>query len=127
MDAKPLRITFDKVNGVIKICNGIRYLELSNLYNEVYYGINSRIYNTAFDGINDFKGKKSGIGDSINHNFARIRIDSYNSLPTEKILTFHNVITPIKLVVNKNKNECNNNKFLGKVCIKINPIHDIIK
>ena len=35
--------------------------------------------------------KKSGITDSINHNFAIFRIDSYNSLPTEKILTFHNV------------------------------------
>ena len=79
------------------------------------------------DRIGYLKSEKSGITDSINHNFARIRIDSYNSLPTEKILTFHNVITPIKLVVNKNKNECNNNKFLGKVCIKINPIHDIIK
>ena len=27
---------------------------------------------------------KSGIRDSINHNLARIRIDSYNSLPIEK-------------------------------------------
>ena len=26
MDLKPLRIRFDKVNGVIKICNGISYL-----------------------------------------------------------------------------------------------------
>ena len=32
---------------------------------------------------------KSDITDSINHNFARIRIDSYNSLLTETILTFH--------------------------------------
>ena len=31
---------------------------------------------------------KSGITESINHNFAIIRIDSYDSLPTEKILTF---------------------------------------
>ena len=36
--------------------------------------------------------KKIGVTFSINHNFARIRIDSYNSLPIEKILTFHNVI-----------------------------------
>ena len=42
--------------------------------------------------------------DSINHSFARIRIDSYNSLPIEKILTFHNVIILINWVVNKNKN-----------------------
>ena len=110
MDAKPLRITFDKVNGVIKIW----YLELSNLYNEIYYGINSRIYNTVFDGINDFKGKKSGIGDSINHNFARIRIDSYNSSPLEKTLTFYNIIILIKSVVNENKNNYYYKEFLEK-------------
>ena len=32
----------------------------------------------------------------INHNFARTRIDSNNSLPIEKITTFHNVIIFIK-------------------------------
>ena len=79
------------------------------------------------DRIGYLKSEKSGITDSINHNFARIRIVSYNSLPTEKILTFHNVITLIKLVVNKNKNECSTNKFLDKVRIKINPIHNIFK
>ena len=36
--------------------------------------------------------EKTGIKDSINHNFARIRIDLYNSLPIEKMLSFHNVI-----------------------------------
>ena len=53
--------------------------------------------------------KKSGITNSINHNFGKIRIDSYNSLPIKKILTFH-VIILIKSVVNKNKNKyyCNN-------------------
>ena len=35
--------------------------------------------------------EKSGIKDSINHNFGRIRNDSYDFLPI-KILTFHNVI-----------------------------------
>ena len=33
--------------------------------------------------------EKSGIENSINHNFAIIRIDSYNSLRIEKILTSH--------------------------------------
>ena len=57
---------------------------------------------------------KSGITDSINHNFGKIRIDSYNSLPIEKILTFHNVIILIKSVVNKNKNKYYYNIFLEK-------------
>ena len=52
MDAKPLRNRFDKVDELIKIYNGIRYLELSHSYNGVYYGINSGIYNAIFDRIN---------------------------------------------------------------------------
>ena len=46
--------------------------------------------------------------------FARIRIDSYNSLLTEKSLTFHNGIILIKSVVNKNKNNYYHNIFLKK-------------
>ena len=42
---------------------------------------------------------------STDHNFAKIRIDSCDSLPIEKILTFHNVIILTKSVVNKDKNE----------------------
>ena len=44
----------------------------------------------------------------------RIRIDSDNSLPIEKTLTFHNVIIFIKLVVNENKNNYFSNIFLEK-------------
>ena len=55
--------------------------------------------------------EKSGITDSINHNFARIRIDLYDSLPIEKILAFHNVIILITLVGNKNKNNYYYNIF----------------
>ena len=59
--------------------------------------------------------EKSDITDSINHTFERIRIDSSNSLPTEKALPVHNVIRLIKPVVNENKNEYNyNNVFLEK-------------
>ena len=58
--------------------------------------------------------EKSGITDSINHNFARISIDSYDSLPFEKILTFHNVIILIKSVINKYKNHYYYNIFLEK-------------
>ena len=64
--------------------------------------------------INYLLSEKSGITDSINHNFGKIRIDSYDSLPIEKILTCHNVIILIKSVVNKNKNEYYYNILLGK-------------
>ena len=50
----------------------------------------------------------------INHDSARIRIDSYNSLPIEKKLTFPNVLTLIKSVVNEDKNNYNHNIFLEK-------------
>ena len=121
MDAKSLRIRFDKVDLIIKIYNGIRYLELCNSY-----GINSRIYYAIFDKINYLISEKSGIADSINHNFAIIRIDSYNSLRIEKMSTFHNVIRLIKSVVKMNKNEYYYHIFLEKTSIK-NPIHDIFK
>ena len=44
--------------------------------------------------------------------FVRIRIDSYNSLPVEKTLNFHNVIILMKSV--KNENNYYYNIFLGK-------------
>ena len=47
--------------------------------------------------------ENSCITDSINYNFGKIRINSYNSLSIEKALTFHNVIILIKSVFNKNK------------------------
>ena len=43
--------------------------------------------------------KKRSVTDSINHNFDGIRIDSYNSLPIEKTLTFHNVV----ILISRNK------------------------
>ena len=37
MDAKPFCIRFNKLDGVIKIYNRIRYLDLSNSYDKVLY------------------------------------------------------------------------------------------
>ena len=48
---------------------------------------------------------KSSITNSINYNFGKIKIDSYNYLPIKKILAFHNVIILINSVANKNKNK----------------------
>ena len=50
---------------------GTRYLVLSE-------------YNEIPDKIKYLICEKSGITDNINRSFARIRIDSYNSLPIEK-------------------------------------------
>ena len=71
-------------------------------------------YDEIYDRIRYLLSKKSGITESINYNSARIRTDSYNSLPIEKILTFHNVIILIKSVVKMKKNEYYYNIFLEK-------------
>ena len=92
---KPLRIRFDEIDGFIKIHDGIRCIVLFD-YGWLVIGLNNRIKYLI--------SEKSGITDSINHNFAKIRIDSYNSFRIENILTFLNNIILIKSFVNKNKN-----------------------
>ena len=71
MGAKPLHIRFDKVDGTIKIYDGIRYLQI----------FGPRILNAIYDRINYLISKKSDAKYIINLNFARIRTDSNNSLP----------------------------------------------
>ena len=102
---KPLLIRFDKVDGFIRV-RGDEFRHLVLFDYELFDNICEKIQYLI--------SEKSGITDSINHNLGEIRIDSYNSLPTEKIVTFHNVIIIIKSVVNKNKNECYYNIFLEK-------------
>ena len=72
--SKPMPIRFVKVDGFIKTYNCIRYLVIFGYW--------------WYNNITDLISEKSGITDSINHNFASIRMDSYNSLPIEKIMTF---------------------------------------
>ena len=66
MGEKPLRTRFNKIDGFIKIYDEIRYLLL------YYY----ERYNVNNDRIKYLISKKSGITDSISHNFDRMRIDS---------------------------------------------------
>ena len=93
---------FNKIDGFIKIHDGIRY---SVLFDRSWYG--KIFYRNKY-----LIREKSGIAGSINHNFARIRIDSYNSLFNEKILTVHNVIILIKSGITKYKNHYYYNIFL---------------
>ena len=95
MGAEPLRIWFNKIYGFIKIYDGIRYLVL----------FDPERLNTIYDTINYLVSEKSGVPYSVNHNFIRIKIDSYNFLPTEKAWALHNFIILIMSVVNKNKND----------------------
>ena len=54
-------IRFDKIDRIIRVPGG----EFDKICGKIKY----------------LKKEKSGITDSINHNFGEIRIDSYNSLP----------------------------------------------
>ena len=78
--------SFDKIDGFIKIHDKITYLVL------FHYSYCDKIC----EKIKYLITEKSGITDSIYYNFGRIRIDSYDSLPIENRLTFHNVIILIK-------------------------------
>ena len=104
MGAKPLRIRLDEIDRFIKIDDRIRHLALSD-----YEWLDK-----VCDRIKYFIRQKSGITDSINHKSAKIRIDSYKSLPIKNILTFHSAIILFKSVVNKNKTEYYYNIFLEK-------------
>ena len=83
---KSLRDRFDKINGFIKLYDGTRYLGFIDPENY----------------------------DAISHNYARIKVDSHDSLPPQKTLTFHNDIMHIKSVWNKDQSHYCYNKFLEK-------------
>ena len=72
---KPLCIRFDKIDGLaISLDGKIKHLILFDYV----------LFNSICDKIKYLTRKKSGITNSINHNFGKIRIDSYNSLPIKK-------------------------------------------
>ena len=58
---------------------------------------------------------KSCVTHIFSHNYVRIKINSYDSLPLEKTLTLHNVLIFIKSVLNNNQNHNYYNILLEKV------------
>ena len=85
-----LRIRTDKIDGFIRVYDGTTYLVLF------------RTEKNDFS-CNRIIRAKSGIAYFISHNYAKIKVDSYDSLAVEKNLTLHNVIILIKSVFNKDK------------------------
>ena len=86
---KPFRVRFNNMDGFIRVLDG----EIKRLVIFDY-----ELFDKICDKIKHPTSKKGGITDSINHNFGDIRVDSYNFLPIEKILSFHNVIILTKSV-----------------------------
>ena len=100
IDPKPLRIRFDKMDGFIRIYDGIRYLTMFS--------------SKKIDRIRYLISLKSGITYIFCHFLEKVKVDSYDSFPIEKRLTLHNVIILIKSVVNKGKNHYYYKTFLEK-------------
>ena len=71
MGPKPLRIRFDKIDGFIRV-RGDEFRPLVLFDYE--------LFDKICDKIKYLISEKSGITDSVNHNFEETRIDSYNSL-----------------------------------------------
>ena len=74
INAIPLRIRFDKRDGFIRVYDGTRYLVLFG--SKKHYFIYKRIRYLT--------GIKSDITYVISHNYAKIKVDSYDSLSLEK-------------------------------------------
>ena len=92
-----MRGRFDKLNWFIEVYDGTRYLVL-------------------------FDSEKC---DAISHNYTRIKVDSYDPLPLEKTLTFHNVIIHVVSVWNKDQNRYCYSKFLEKWSYELDKINGI--
>ena len=91
--AKSLHIRFDKIDRFIKI------------YDETWCLIvfGSEIYDAIYNRIRDLICLKSSVTYVFSHYYPKIKVDSYDSLPIEKRLTLHNVITANKSVLNKDQ------------------------
>ena len=72
----------------------------------------------SFTIVRYLKTLKNSITYVISHNYARIKIDSHDTLPLEKILTLHTLIRLIKSVFSKDQNNYYYNIFLQKCSYK---------
>ena len=92
--SKSLRIRFDKIDGLSRTYDETRYLTL----------FRSEKCDAVYDRIRYLISIKNGITYIFSHNFTKIKVDSYDSLPIGKILTLHDVIVLIKSVLNNDEN-----------------------
>ena len=79
-------------------------------FNETRYLV---LFDAIYNRIRYFIGVKSSIY-VFSHNYAKIMVDSHDSLPLEETLAFHNVTIHNKSVLNKDQIHYYYNKFLEK-------------
>ena len=86
IDPKLFRVIVDKIDGLIRLDDGTRYLTL----------FGSEKYDAIYDRIKYLISLKNGIAYIFSYYFTKIKVDSYDFLPIEKILILHKVIIHIK-------------------------------
>ena len=92
IDAKPLHIRFDKIDGFIRVYDRTRYLVL----------LVSKKYDFIYNRVRYLIG-----------------LDKYDYLPLQKTMTFHNAIILIKSVFNKDENNYYCGIFLEKALCEL--------
>ena len=101
---KPLRIRFDEIDGLITGYDRSRYLVLFGAVN----------YDAIYNKIRYLVSLKNGITYVFPYYYAKLKVDSFDSLTREKVLTLQNYIIYIKPVLNKGHNHYNYNTLFGK-------------
>ena len=89
--SKSLRIRFDKIHKSLKVYDRYKYLTL----------FGSEKYDAIYDRNRYITRVKSGITYVFPLNYAKIKVDSYDSLPLEETLILHKIIIHMKSVLNK--------------------------
>ena len=92
------------MNGFIRTYDGTRYLVL----------FDPEKYDIIYNRIRDIISPKSSITYIFSNYYLKIKVDSYDSLPIEKILTLHNVTILTKSVRKKDKDQYYYDIFLEK-------------
>ena len=100
---------FHKVDGFIRDQDGTKYLIL----------IGPEKQDAIFSRIRYLIGLKNGITDVDSYSSAKIKINSDDDLPLEKMLTMHNVVRPLKSIFNENRSQYYYKMFLEKCSYKL--------
>ena len=100
---KPLRIRFDEIGGLITGYDRSRYLVLFGAEN----------YDAIYNKIRYLVSLKNGITYVFPYYYAKLKVDSFDSLTREKVLTLQNYIIYIKPVLNKGHNHYNYSTLFG--------------
>ena len=93
-------LTFLLITIVLLIAISIRIYDGTRCL--VLFG--NEIYDFIYNRVRYIISVKSGITYIISHNYAKMKVDSYDSSPLEKAVTFHNAIILLKSVWNTDKN-----------------------